>query len=100
MPPPPHGGHHFNGFFPGFYVYEREVIHYVEREPEPRADPPPVAPAPPAPPRKPYVIGKSYAELPGPCMKMIEDGAAYYHCSGEWYRQVGSKYQAVARSGI
>ena len=21
-------------------------------------------------------------------MKMIQDGASYYHCSGEWYRQV------------
>ena len=22
--------------------------------------------------------------------KMIEDGASYFHCSGEWYRQAGS----------
>ena len=55
----------------------------------------PPRPAPPlkergeeAPPRKPYVIGNSYASLPGGCMKMIEEGAHYYYCGGgEWYRQ-------------
>jgi hypothetical protein len=103
VPPPSHGGH-FNGFFPGFFVYDREVIHVIEREPAPRADPPPAAPAPLAPPREPYVIGKTYASLPGPCMKMIEDGASYYLCSGDWYRQVGSgsntQYRAIARSRI
>jgi len=40
-----------------------------------------------------------YDSLPSPCMKMIEDGASYYHCSGEWYLQVGSgsavEYKAV-----
>jgi hypothetical protein len=34
-------------------------------------------------------------------MKMIEDGASYYLCSGEWYRQLGSgsaaTYKAVAQ---
>ena len=51
--------------------------------------------------REPYVLGKSYASLPGGCMKLIEEGASYYLCSGEWYRQVGSgsaaKFKAVAR---
>ena len=53
------------------------------------------------PPREPYVLGKSYASLPGGCMKMIEDSVSYYLCSGEWYRQVGggrsAKYKAVAK---
>ena len=53
-------------------------------------------------PRKPYVIGGTYASLPPQgCMKLIEDGASYYFCSGEWYRQLGAgrgaKYRAVAR---
>ena len=33
-------------------------------------------------------------------MKLIDGGVSYYHCSGEWYRQVGSgsavQYKAVA----
>jgi hypothetical protein len=44
------------------------------------------------------VIGASYAELPGGCMKWIEGGASYYYCGGgEWYRQLGKQYRAVAR---
>jgi hypothetical protein len=35
-------------------------------------------------------------------MKMIEDGASYYYCSGEWYRQMGAgrsaTYKAVAKN--
>ena len=88
-------GHGFKrGFFP-IFVVQREVPVIVEREVvrEVAAAPPP--PPPPAP-RKPYVIGKSYASLPGGCMKLIEGGASYYHCGGEWYRQTGSRYVAVA----
>jgi hypothetical protein len=89
-----------NGFFgfPGVYVVER--THVIEREvvKEVPAAPPP---EPPPPPRKPYKLGALYDSLPSPCMKMIDDGgkATYYHCSGEWYRQVGSgravQYAAV-----
>ncbi|HEU4498410.1 MAG TPA: hypothetical protein VFR60_03650 [Sphingomicrobium sp.] len=99
-PPPVHGGH-FIGF-PGVFVVEREVVQVIEREVV-REDPPP-PPEPPPPPREPYVIGKSYDSLPGGCMKMIEEGASYYLCSGEWYRQVGSgsgvKYKAVKKAAF
>jgi hypothetical protein len=55
-----------------------------------------VAAAPPPPPRKPYAIGNMYSSLPGTCMKLIADGASYYHCDGEWYQLVGSgEYKAV-----
>jgi hypothetical protein len=94
-----HGRHRF--FLPFYYVdqedrviIEREVVREVPVVVEPKSPPPP--------PREPYVIGKSYSSLPSGCMKMIEDGASYYLCSGEWYRQVGSgsavKYKAVAKS--
>ncbi|MDP9422711.1 MAG: hypothetical protein M3Q19_07750 [Pseudomonadota bacterium] len=104
-----HGGHfgggHFGGGkfhgFPGIFVVERQVPVIIEREVVVRE----VAPAPPPAPspegegmRKPYVVGRSYASLPGGCMKMIEGGASYYWCSGgEWYRLVGKQYRAVAR---
>ena len=107
LPPPPsmfggsfHTGHHG---FPGLIVVERQVPVVVE---VPVAVPPPVTP--PLPPhqgegekRKAYVIGASYASLPGGCMKLIEDGVSFYYCSGEWYRQVGegrsATYKAVTR---
>lgn len=95
--PPPIG--EFHGF-PGLIIVEREVPVIVERE----TPPPPVPLTPPAPPsgeakeaRKPYVIGMTYSSLPGGCMKMIEGGASYYWCSGEWYRQMGKQYRAVAK---
>ncbi len=95
LPPPVADG--FIGF-PGVYVVERVQI--IEREVVKEAPPPPPTPEPAPPPRKPYAIGESYSSLPSPCMKMIQDGASYYHCSGEWYRQVsGGKdgpYLAVA----
>jgi hypothetical protein len=91
-PPPPIGSF---DTFPGFIVVEREVVRVVEREVPVAA--PPVVVAPPPPPRKPYVIGASYATLPGGCMKMIEEGVSYYYCSGEWYRQMGKQYRAVAK---
>jgi hypothetical protein len=102
MPPPPPIGS-FDSF-PGFIVVEREVVRIVERE----APPPVTPPLPPhqgegkkESPRKPYVIGNSYASLPGGCMKMIEEGVSFYYCSGEWYRQMGggrdARYRAVAK---
>lgn len=105
--PPRHGGgmHRGHGKFGGHgfiafpaYVVEREVVHVIEREVVVEE---PAAPAePPPPPAEPHVIGKSYASLPGGCMKLIEEGASYYYCSGEWYRQEGAgggaRYRAVA----
>ena len=92
-----HGGHHgkrFRGavFIP--YYVDREVV--IEREVVIREVPVVVESAPPPPPpRKPYKIGASYASLPPGCMKLIEAGASYYLCNGEWYRQTGSGYLAV-----
>ena len=107
--PPRHhgGGHHHNPghhAFPVFFIesappviIEREVVREVpvgelgtpntEDLGTPNRDVP----------REPYVIGKIYASLTGPCMKMIEDGASFYLCGGDWYRQVGKQYKAVAR---
>ena len=97
-PPAGHGGHHGGRNIRGlpYYVVEREVVRVIEVEvPVPVAPPPP--PAAPPEPRKPFVIGDSYASLPGGCMKLIEDGASYYYCGGDWYRQAGRHYEAVAR---
>jgi len=91
------GGHGHRGVFVPFFWDDREVV-VVEREiirEVPAAPPPP--PEPPPPPRKPYVIGSTYASLPAGCMKLIENGASYYFCSGEWYRQMGKQYKAVSR---
>lgn len=102
LPPPPPPL--FHGGFIGFPVWgvEREV-HVIEREVI-REVPVPVVVEPPPPPRKPYKLGASYDSLPTPCMKMIEDGASYYHCSGEWYRQIGSgsavTYRAVKKAAF
>ena len=102
-PPPAHGGgmHGKHRFFLPFYFVQREDPVIIQREVV-REVPVVVEPKPPPPPpREPYVIGKSYASLPSGCMKLIEDGASYYLCSGEWYRQVGGdgavKYEAVAQ---
>ena len=94
--PPGHGGHrpHRGRFLNGgVWVVEREVPVYIEREVVVREVPAEPAPAPE--PREPYVIGKSYASLPGGCMKMIDQGVSYYGCGGEWYRQSDDKYLAV-----
>jgi hypothetical protein len=91
------GAHGRNGFlgFPGYvYDYDREPTVIIEREVI-REVPVIVEAPPPRPPREPYVIGHSYASLPGGCMKLIEDGLSYYYCSGEWYRQAGKQYRAV-----
>ena len=101
--PPPQP--HFGGGFIGFPVWgiEREV-HVIEREIIREVPVVVEPPPPPPPPREPYVIGKSYASLPSGCMKMIEEGASYYLCSGDWYRQVGSgsgvQYKAVKRAAF
>ena len=34
--------------------------------------------------------------FPTTCMEMIEDGASYYLCDGDWYLKVGRQYRAVA----
>ena len=102
-PPPGQGGMHgHHGFGRGGIliieqppvIVEREVVREV-----PVAAPAPPAPAPPPPPREPYVLGRTYASLPRPCMKLVERGAAYFQCSGKWYRSMGADgpYRAVAR---
>jgi len=89
-----HGRHH-GGYYPGLNFVERPVPVIVEREVV-REVVKEVAAEPPPPPRKPYVLGASYASLPGGCMKMIEGSASYYYCGGgEWYRPVGKQYRAV-----
>ncbi len=115
------GAHRFRGGFGGgfgnVWIVEREVP-VVVRVPVPvPTAPPPQAAANSGTPnslqcssvsqtdcalrspiaRKPYVVGASYASLPGSCMKLIEDGASFYYCSGDWYRQEGKSYRAVAR---
>ena len=96
-PPPPQGRMHgFHHFSPGFLIYRDYVPVYVHDDA--RDDTPPPAAVPPPAPRKPYVIGRSYSSLPPQgCLKLIQDGSSYYGCSGEWYRQVGAGYQAVAQ---
>lgn len=86
-----------HGFDGGVFIYEEpEVVHdvlVVHDQPAAAPEPPPAPPAP----RERYVIGKSYASLPGGCMKMVEAGANYFLCSGDWYREVGrDQYKAVA----
>ena len=89
-----HHGH--RGFANDVFIYEEpDVVHdvvVVHDEAAAAPEPPP----PPPDPREPYVIGRSYGSLPGGCMKMIEGGASYFHCSEGWYRQVGALYRAVA----
>ena len=89
----------FHGHGGGVWIVEREVPVIVEREVVREVAAPPPAPSPEGEgKRKPYVIGASYASLPGGCMKWIEGGASYFYCGGgEWYRQLGKQYRAVAR---
>jgi hypothetical protein len=98
---PPHSGMH-GGFHHGFrasgflIIPETEVVHDVVVVHDQPIEPP-APPPPPLPPKEPWVFGRTYASLPGGCMKLVERGAAYFLCSGEWYRQVGSRqYKAVA----
>lgn len=73
-------------------IVERQVTQTVEPDTDAKqAVAPPAAPAAAAPePRKPYAIGSTYSSIPSGCMKLIEDGASYYHCNGEWYQSVSS----------
>jgi hypothetical protein len=98
-PPPPPQGQGMNGFNGGFILVEREYVPVIEREIVREYTPAEPSAAAPPPPRKPYVIGRNYSALPPQaCLKLIEDGAQYYYCSGEWYRQVGgAQFRAVAR---
>lgn len=92
--------HGFHGGFGGVFIVEREVPIIIEREvvrEVPPAPPPSPSPEGEGSKRKPYVIGSTYASLPGGCMKLIEDGVSYYYCGGEWYKQTGKLYRAVAR---
>jgi hypothetical protein len=89
-----HRGH--RGFANDVFIYEEpDVVHDVVVVHD-EAAAAPEAPPPPPPPREPYVIGRTYASLPGGCLKMVEGGASYFHCSEGWYRQVGAQYRAVA----
>jgi hypothetical protein len=99
-----HGG--FHGGFGNVWIVEQQVPVFVEREVVKEAPPPQAVPLPQnsggGDKRKPYVIGKTYASLPGGCMKVVEQAASYYFCGGgEWYRQMGSgrgvSYKAVKR---
>ena len=82
-------------------IVEKEVTQTVEPETDAKqAVAPPAAPVAPVPePRKPYAIGNTYSSIPSGCMKLIENGASYYHCNGEWYQSVssgnGGQYLAV-----
>jgi hypothetical protein len=97
-PPSPDSGHRMHGFHGNFIIVERDYVPVIERVVvrEVPVAPAPVA-APPPPPREPFVIGRNYRSLPGACLKLIEGGASYYRCNGDWYRQVGAQYRAVAR---
>ena len=95
--PPPRHDRGFGGFAaPIWYgdhetlVIEKEVVREV-----PVAAP---APAVPPPPRKPYRLGASYDSLPGPCLKLIDEGQSYFHCGGEWYREVRSGNAALYKA--
>ena len=83
------------GFNGGFIFYEEpHVVHDIVVVHDQPTPPPP--PSPPAPPSPGHVIGHSYDSLPGGCMKMVERGVSYFHCSGDWYREVaGRRYEAV-----
>ena len=107
-PPPPQsvihgtfdgGFHHHRGFGGGgFILYpETEVVHDVVVVHDQPAEPPAPPPPPPAP-KEPWVMGRTYASLPGGCMKMVEKAASYFYCGGDWYRQVGARsYKAVGK---
>lgn len=86
---PTHGGF-------GTFIIETEpqVVHDIIVVHDQPAEPLSPLPAPP-PPREAYVIGRSYNSLPGGCMKMVQGAVSYYHCSGDWYREIGNRYKAV-----
>lgn len=92
MPGARDGRHHRSG---NVFILtdEPEVVHDVVVVHDEAAAPPP--PAAPAPPHEPYVIGRTYRSLPGHCLKLVQGGGSFFHCSEGWYRQVGSLYRAV-----
>ena len=96
--PAPRPHHHGGVFFPFFFpVAQREVVHEVVEREVVREVPAKPATPPAPPPREPYVIGHSYTSLPAGCMKMVEGGARFFRCSGEWYQELGKgQYKAVA----
>ena len=101
LPANGHGMHGQNRLFLPFFWVEQQDPVIIEKEVV-KEVPVVVKDPPPPPPREPYAIGKTYASLPSSgCMKMIEGGASYYLCSGEWYQQVGgdgaAKYKAVTQ---
>lgn len=71
------------------YAVHDVVVVHDEAAAAPEPPPPPPAP------RGPYVIGRTYGSLPAGCLKMVEGGASYFHCSEGWYRQVGTQFRAV-----
>jgi hypothetical protein len=93
-----HRGH--RRFDNGVFIYEQPyAVHdvvVVHDEAEAAGEPPPSPPASAPASREPYVVGHTYGSLPGGCLKMIEGGASYFHCSEGWYRQVGAQFRAVA----
>lgn len=75
------------------FTDEPEVVHDVTVIHEVAAAPPAPPPAPT--PRERFVIGRTYKSLPGACLKMVQAGGSYFHCSAGWFRQVGALYRAV-----
>ena len=90
-------GHHHGSNGVVVFFDEPEAVQYVVVHDQP-PEPAPPAPPPPAPPkpREPYAIGRTYNSLPGGCLKMVQGGRSYFRCREGWYRQVGSRYRAVA----
>jgi len=90
-------GHHHGSNGVVVFIDEPEAVQYVVVHDQPPEPAPPAAP-PPAPPkpREPYAIGRTYNSLPGECLKMVQGGGSYFRCREGWYRQVGSRYRAVA----
>lgn len=82
------------------FLIDEDVVEVVEVEKEAKPDAAAAAVPAAAPAavekREPYKIGNSYTSLPPGCMKLIQDGAFYYLCSGDWYQQLGrDQYAAV-----
>ena len=102
-PPPGQGGMHgHHGLGRGGILIIEQPPVIVEREVV--REVPVAAPAPPAPRlhrrrASPMCWGGRTPRCRSPCMKLVERGAAYFQCSGKWYRSMGADgpYRAVAR---
>ena len=91
-----HGHGHFRRGLNGGFIWVEDYVPVVVEEAAQEAPAAPPPPAPPPEPRKPYVLGHVYDSLPGGCLKLLQDGASYFQCSGRWYREVGDEqYKAV-----